>query len=84
MWKNYIETISKEYHFNTPATNDQITLIKQKLNVELPLKLLELFNETDGVFDKYDCPLIWSTEQIVEDNLFYTSLPFKGLKGERP
>ncbi|WP_057762074.1 SMI1/KNR4 family protein [Cytobacillus praedii] len=71
MWKNYIETISKDYHFKAPATNAQITLIKQQLNVELPRKLLELFNETNGVFDKYDCPLIWSTEQIVKDNLFY-------------
>ncbi|GGA49158.1 SMI1/KNR4 family protein [Psychrobacillus lasiicapitis] len=71
MWKKYIETISKEYNFKAPATNSEITLIKKELNVELPEKLLALFNETNGVFDKHDCPLIWSTQQIVEENLFF-------------
>lgn len=69
-WRNYIESISKEYLFKAPATNTNITLIKKELNVELPEKLLELLRETNGIFDKYECPLIWSTEQIVEDNLF--------------
>jgi hypothetical protein len=32
---------------------------------------LELFNETNGVFDEYNCPLIWSTNQIIKDNLFF-------------
>lgn len=71
MWKNYIEKISKEYHFKAPATNSEITLIKKELNIELPKKLLNLLNETNGVFDKFDCPLIWSTGKIVEDNLFF-------------
>lgn len=71
MWKKYIESLSKEYHFNAPATSAQLTRIKQQLNVELPSKLVELFNETNGVFDTHGCPLIWSTEQIIEDNLFY-------------
>lgn len=71
MWKNYIEAISKEYHFNVPATNSEITLIKKELNVELPEKILALFNETNGVFDKHDCSLIWSTKQLVEENLFF-------------
>lgn len=70
-WRNYIESISKEYLFKAPATNTNITLIKKELNVELPEKLLELLRETNGIFDKYECPLIWSTEQIVEDNLFF-------------
>ncbi|MCM3790062.1 SMI1/KNR4 family protein [Domibacillus indicus] len=71
MWKNYIKTISKEYHFTAPATNAEITLIKEKLNVELPPNLLNLYNETNGVFDEHGYPLIWSTGQIVEDNLFF-------------
>ncbi|MEK4404666.1 SMI1/KNR4 family protein [Sporosarcina sp. FSL K6-6792] len=71
MWKNYIEKISKEYYFKAPATNSEITFIKKELNIELPKKLLDLLNETNGVFDKFDCPLIWSTGKIVEDNLFF-------------
>jgi len=71
MWKNFIETISKEYHFKAPASNPEVTLIEEKLNIELPKKLVDLFNETNGVFDNFDCPLIWSTEQIIKDNLFF-------------
>lgn len=71
MWKNYIETISKNYYFTAPAPNSEMTLVKEKLNVELPLNLIKLFNETNGVFDEIGYPLIWSTGQIVEDNLFF-------------
>ena len=71
MWKNYIESISKDYNFKSPATLPEITLLQERLNIELPKKLLDLFNETNGVFDEFDCPLIWSTEQIIKDNLFF-------------
>ncbi|MCM3789328.1 SMI1/KNR4 family protein [Domibacillus indicus] len=71
MWKNYIETISKNYYFTAPASNSEMTLVKEKLNVELPLNLIKLFNETNGAFDEHGYPLIWSTGQIVEDNLFF-------------
>ena len=39
--------------------------------IQLPKKSLNLLNETNGVFDKFDCPLIWSTGKIIEDNLFF-------------
>lgn len=71
MWKNYISSISKEYYFKAPATITEITQIKEELNVELPKKLLELFSDTNGIFDKFDSPLIWSTSQIVKDNIFF-------------
>ncbi|MGG3891582.1 SMI1/KNR4 family protein [Metabacillus fastidiosus] len=71
MWKKYINSISKEYNFRDPAAESEITQIKDKLNVELPEKLLELFRETNGVFDSHDYPLIWSTERMIEENLFY-------------
>lgn len=53
------------------VTNAEIIQIKEELNVELPEKLIELFSETNGVFDSFNCPLIWSTSQIVKDNLFF-------------
>lgn len=71
MWKNYIHSISKEYNFRDPAAESEITQIKEELNVELPEKLIKLFDETNGVFDIYDFPLIWSAEQMIEENLFY-------------
>jgi len=71
MWKDYICTISKDYSFRPPVSNTEIIQIKEELNVELPKKLFELFNETNGVFDSFGCPLIWSTSQIIKDNLFF-------------
>ncbi|MFF2445857.1 SMI1/KNR4 family protein [Neobacillus sp. NPDC058068] len=69
MWKNYISKISPEYHFKTPATKYEQDEINAKLNVELPTELKNLFSETNGVFDEFNCPLIWSTKQIIEENL---------------
>lgn len=71
MWKNYINTISKEYSFKSPASQAEITQITKELNIELPKKLLELLSETNGVFDSFNCPLIWSSSQIIKENLFF-------------
>ncbi|MGG0188006.1 SMI1/KNR4 family protein [Bacillus rhizoplanae] len=69
MWKTFINTISTAFQFKSPATKAEISQIKEKLNVELPNDLSSLLNETNGVFDEYDCPFIWSIEQILEENL---------------
>ena len=71
MWKDYISLISKGYSFKPKATTAEIIQIKEELNVELPKKLFELYCETNGVFDSFGCPLIWSTSQIIRDNLFF-------------
>ncbi|MCU6793503.1 SMI1/KNR4 family protein [Paenibacillus sp. WQ 127069] len=79
MWKNYISTISSEYYFKDPVSDADLTLIKRKLNVELPEDLLQLYNETNGVYDEFHCPLIWSIDQIVADNLNYRSEEYKDM-----
>jgi hypothetical protein len=71
MWKEFIQSETSGYHFAKPAIKSDISQIKEKLHVELPSDLLELFNETNGVFDEYNCPLIWSANQIIKDNLFF-------------
>lgn len=71
MWKDYISAESKEYSFKQPASKVEINQILEELGVELPEKLLELYSETNGVFDSFNCPLIWSTSQIVKDNSFF-------------
>ncbi|WP_342440928.1 SMI1/KNR4 family protein [Lysinibacillus sp. FSL K6-0057] len=71
MWKDYISSVSKDYSFKPPASNAEIIQISEELNVKLPNKLFDLYNETNGVFDRFGCPLIWSTSQIVKDNLFF-------------
>ncbi|WP_043932566.1 SMI1/KNR4 family protein [Bacillus sp. EB01] len=71
MWKEFVTSISKEYQLKEPATKFEIDQIIKELNVELPKELADLFSETNGVFDNWNCPLIWSTSQIVKDNLFF-------------
>ncbi|MGM2864600.1 SMI1/KNR4 family protein, partial [Bacillus cereus group sp. Bce021] len=59
MWKTFISNVSTDFQFKVPATKDEISQIKEKLNVELPNDLSSLLNETNGVFDEYDCLFIW-------------------------
>ena len=74
MWKNYVSSISKEYQFKVPATKAEVISIKDELNVELPNKLEELYNGTNGVYGNYGSSLIWSTEQLVKENLFFRTI----------
>lgn len=69
MWMNFINKISPDYYFKNPATKSELNEIKEQLNVELPIDLMNLFSETNGVFDEFNSPLIWSTKQIIRDNL---------------
>ncbi|THG89087.1 SMI1 / KNR4 family protein [Alkalihalobacillus alcalophilus ATCC 27647 = CGMCC 1.3604] len=71
IWKEFISSISKDYLFKEPVINSELTQITAELKVELPEELLELLKETNGVFDNYGCPLIWSTSQIVKENLYF-------------
>lgn len=70
-WKSFIKNISNDYHTTHPATIKDIGLIKKKLNVDLPKELESLLSETDGVYDQFDCPLLWSINKIVEENLYF-------------
>lgn len=81
MWKNYIQSVTSGYHFKEPAIKSEISQIREKLLVELPSDLLNVLKGTNGVFDEFDefgSPLIWSTKQIVEENLFFRN--FKDYK----
>ncbi|WP_078552018.1 SMI1/KNR4 family protein [Bacillus alkalicellulosilyticus] len=71
MWKEIVNSISNEHYFKDPATKLEIAQVQKELNVELPEELAALFYETNGVYDNWGCPLIWSTSQIIKDNLFY-------------
>jgi len=70
-WKNTIHSVSTQVYFENPAMEEELLRIKEALNVDLPLDLLDLLQESNGVFDEFDCPYIWSTNQIVRDNLYF-------------
>ena len=69
MWKEFINSITKEQHFKDPATSE-IEEIQRKLDVVLPDELAALLTETNGVSDDYGS-LIWPTSVIIKDNLFF-------------
>jgi hypothetical protein len=66
-----IHSVSTQVNFKDPATEEELLCIKEALNVDIPLDLLELLQESNGVFDEFDCPYIWSTNQIIRDNLYF-------------
>jgi hypothetical protein len=68
MWKNFIDNISDDYHFNEPASKSAIEKINAELNVVLPNELIQFLTETDGARDKFGCYLIWSANKIVKEN----------------
>jgi len=74
MWKNYLSSISKECHFKAPATEKALLLISEELNGELPKKLVELYKETNGLYGEYGISYIWSTQQMVKENLFFRTV----------
>lgn len=74
MWKKYVSSISKDYQFKAPATKNELQVIQEELNVELPMALAELYSETNGVYGDYGVSYIWSTQQLVKENMFFRTL----------
>ncbi|WP_201714744.1 SMI1/KNR4 family protein [Rossellomorea arthrocnemi] len=69
-WRDYFSSISKECQFKAPATESEMSAMKDTLKLELPGTLAELYNETNGVSGNYGISFIWSTEQLVRENVF--------------
>lgn len=74
MWKNYLCSLSNTCQFKAPATKVELLLIREELNVELPMALAKLYGETNGVYGDYGISYIWSTQQIIKENLFFRTL----------
>ena len=74
MWKDYINSISKECQFKAPATATALLSIKTELNIKLPKKLTDLYNETNGVYGNYGISFIWPTEQVIKENIFFWTI----------
>ena len=70
-WKSYIASFAIDVHYAEPATTEQLDEVVEQLNVKLPPMLLGLLKQTNGVFDYHKCPVVWSTDQMIEDNLFF-------------
>ena len=69
MWKEFIESFPGEYTFAEPAAKDELCKLEELLKVELPEELKSFLHEANGVLDEYHCPLVWSVQQIIHENL---------------
>ncbi|MGG3915061.1 SMI1/KNR4 family protein [Rossellomorea vietnamensis] len=69
-WRAFISSISKESQFKPPASESEISAMKDTLKVELPWRLTQIYNETNGVYGDYGISFIWSTEQMIRENVF--------------
>ncbi|CAN7262600.1 SMI1/KNR4 family protein [Rossellomorea sp. LjRoot5] len=69
-WKAFFSSLSKECQFKPPATESEIVAVKDTLEIELPRRLAQLYNETNGVYGDYGISFIWSTEQTIRENVF--------------
>lgn len=69
MWCEIIKAMDPYSKFFPGATTDQIITLEKALSIKLPEELKNLLSETNGVRGKYELSLLWSAEQIVQENL---------------
>ncbi|MGF9947197.1 SMI1/KNR4 family protein [Priestia megaterium] len=69
MWKDLIQNTSTECVFGEPASLEDIAAFEKLFNIQIPDELKTLLGETNGTTNSNGCPLIWSTEQIIRENL---------------
>ncbi len=75
MWRLLIGELYPEVEFLEPAKEALFWRIEETLGLPVPLELVELLRETNGVWNEYGDAVVWSAERIVEDNLAMRSEP---------
>ncbi|RAV16739.1 SMI1/KNR4 family protein [Paenibacillus contaminans] len=73
MWTDLIKELTQDYKFYVPATESQLLEVENSMNIELPVSLKELLQESNGVTDEYGTSIIWTLERIKKDNLEFRS-----------
>jgi hypothetical protein len=70
-WREFLENIAAEFTFHSPASTEGIEKAEASLDLLFPEKLRSLLKESNGVEGSYGLGLIWNTERITKDNLFF-------------
>jgi len=68
LWKNLFSNLLNDCLFKAPATEMDFLSIKKELNIELPKKLKDLYNETNGVDGPYYL-YFWPIDTLIKENL---------------
>jgi hypothetical protein len=70
-WREFIQNLTPNSTFHSPAILDEINKVELTLDVLLPDELKSLLQESNGVEGSYGLGLIWDVERIQKDNLFF-------------
>jgi hypothetical protein len=77
-WRQRIAALTAKAEFHEPAAAVALAAAEELLGLRLPPELVSLLQESDGVVGEYGLRLLWSIEQIKEENLkFRKSLDFR-------
>ncbi|GAA4635374.1 hypothetical protein GCM10023196_080600 [Actinoallomurus vinaceus] len=68
MWRDLIERLYDDAEFADPASDTDIDQIERRLGQPVPEELRRLLRETDGVRADYGSGLVWSLQEIIEQN----------------
>ncbi|MFV2171585.1 SMI1/KNR4 family protein [Actinomadura sp. LOL_016] len=80
MWRELAERAFPEAGFRPPAPAASLDAAERRLGGPLPAALRDLLRETDGVTGPYGLDVVWSLEQVVEQNAeFRTDASFAEL-----
>ncbi|MGP3987808.1 SMI1/KNR4 family protein [Streptomyces sp. 3N207] len=80
MWRELIARLYKGAKFAAPASDEEIDQVERRLGQPVPDALRRLLHEADGVRDEYGSGLVWSTQEIIEQNAeFRASSDFAAL-----
>lgn len=71
MWRELVSRLFGDAKFHAPATLTQLHQVESALGITLPADLRSLLLESNGVAGNYSSPLVWSTDDIVQQNLAF-------------
>jgi hypothetical protein len=69
MWRELVSRLFDDAEFHSPATAGQLQELERTFGLTLPGDLRTLLLESNGVAAHYGAPLVWSTEEMIEQNL---------------
>jgi hypothetical protein len=73
MWREKIQSLTKEAVFKERANEQTLADLESKLEVSLPDELKTLLLESDGVDGEYGLGLVWPSKRILLDNQNFRS-----------
>jgi hypothetical protein len=73
-WKQLTKQYALDAKFGDPASESQLSVVEQALNIQLPDLLREFLLEADGAKADYRSGVIWSAVDILEGNQEFRTL----------